>query len=150
MPYALLQSCNTNDPVNFILVELYAWQFGLNIRPIDALLKSAFRGQPISANGKRIIPVNHPLESRLRVSFDRLVLGLEPAAVGRFWVDLRIRDQGRPPSSAPSPELALRVVAALPGRSHVCDQERSDTKLKVLTVDDKAAGELGYALKASP
>jgi hypothetical protein len=38
MPYAILQSVDTNDPVNFVLFELYAWHLGLNIRPIDVLV----------------------------------------------------------------------------------------------------------------
>jgi hypothetical protein len=113
-----------------------------------AALKSAFRGQRIEVGGKAVIPINHPLETPTRVAFDRIALGLEPAAVGRFWVDLRIRDQGRPPTAASTPELALRIAAALAGAITYASQSASITKwpLKVLKVDAKTAGQPGYPL----
>src|SRR5262245_3930625 len=80
-----------------------------------ASVKSAFRGQRIQVGDRTLIPINHPLNTPTRIGFDRLTLGLEPAAVGRFWIDMRIRDQGRPPTTATTPELALRIVGALKG-----------------------------------
>jgi len=112
-----------------------------------ANLKSTFRGQSISIGGKHIIPINHPLEAPLRIAFDRGVLGLEPAAVGRFWVDMRIRDEGKPPTTASSPELAQRIAASLPGAITYSAKALLNAKLKVLTVDGKAAGTPGYAIK---
>jgi hypothetical protein len=112
-----------------------------------ANLKSTFRGQAISVGGKHVIPINHPLDAPLRISFDRSVLGLEPAAVGRFWVDMRIRDEGKPPTMAASPALAQRIAATLPGAITYADKALLNAKLKVLTVDGKAAGSAGYALK---
>jgi hypothetical protein len=112
-----------------------------------ANLKSTFRGQSISIGGKHIIPINHPLDAPLRIAFDRAVLGLEPAAVGRFWVDMRIRDEGKPPTLASSPELALRIAASLPGALTYGDKTMLNAKVKVLTVDGKAAGQPGYAIK---
>ncbi|MEY4513353.1 MAG: hypothetical protein RLZZ450_5475 [Pseudomonadota bacterium] len=112
-----------------------------------ANLKSTFRGQSVSIGGKHVIPINHPLDSPLRVAFDRAVLSLEPAAVGRFWVDMRIRDEGKPPTTASSSELAQRIAASLPGAITYANKALLNAKLKVLTIDGKAAGQAGYALK---
>lgn len=113
-----------------------------------ASVKSAFRGQRIQVGDRTLIPINHPLNAPTRISFDRLALGLEPAAVGRFWIDMRIRDQGRPPTAATSPELALRIVGALKGAITYATPSAALDKLpvKVLTVDNKSVGQPGYAL----
>jgi len=112
-------------------------------------LKTSFRGRVVFVRGTRLIPLNHALGSALRVAFDRVALGLEPAAVGRFWIDQRIRDGGKPPTTAPTLDLALRAVATLPGA--ITYATRSDVqqhqRLKVLTVDGKAADDPGYALR---
>lgn len=79
-----------------------------------AALKLAFRGQIAHVAGKRVIPINHNVGTELRVEFDRIVLGLEPSAVGRYWVDRRIRDEGLPAKSIPTAELAVR------GRGRPC------------------------------
>ncbi|HET8933885.1 MAG TPA: hypothetical protein VFN67_10610 [Polyangiales bacterium] len=113
-----------------------------------AALKSAYRGQRTRIEGYTVIPVNHPLNTPARVAFDRVALGLEPAAVGPFWIDMRIRDQGRPPITATTPELALRVVAALAGAITYTTQSTAleNLALKVLTVNDTAPGQRGYPL----
>jgi hypothetical protein len=111
-----------------------------------ANLKSAFRGQPVEMGGKRLVPVNHPLNAPLRVAFDQIVLGLDPSAVGRFWVDQRIRDEGKPPTTASTPEIAVRVAASLAGAITYASKEMLNPKLKVLTVDKKSAGQPGYAV----
>jgi len=112
-----------------------------------ASLKSTFRGQAISIGGKHVIPINHPLDAPLRIAFDRGVLGLEPNAVGRFWVDMRIRDEGKPPTTASSPAIAMRIAASLAGALTYSEKALLNAKLKVLTVDGKAAGQAGYPFK---
>lgn len=113
-----------------------------------ASLKSAFRGQRISIGGKVVIPINHPLETPQRVRFDRVALGLEPQAVGGFWIDQRIRDQGRPPTTASTPELALKIVGVLAGAITYATRAQLGTRaLKVLTIDAVPAGQRGYALE---
>lgn len=111
-----------------------------------ANLKTAFRGRRVNVGGRRMVPVNHPIGSRLRVAFDRTVLGLGPAAIGRYWIDRRIRDDGRPPKATPTAELAVRVVAALPNAITYGDQALCTAAVKVLRVDGKAAGTPGYPL----
>jgi hypothetical protein len=110
-------------------------------------LKSSFRGEGVDVQGKHVIPVNHALGSPLRVQFDRSVLGLEPSAVGRFWVDQRIRDEGKPPTTASSPDLAIRIAAALAGAITYVPKDMLNPKLKVLTIDGKSPGQGGYALQ---
>lgn len=110
-----------------------------------ANLKSAFRGQPVEVGGKRLVPVNHPLNAPLRVTFDQIVLGLDPSAVGRFWVDQRIRDEGKPPTTASTPDIAVRVAASLAGAITYASKAMLNPKLKVLTVDKKSVGQAGYA-----
>ena len=112
-----------------------------------ASLKDAFGGASTTVAGKRLIPVNHPLESPPRVSFDKIVLKLEPAAVGRFWVDRRIRGEGMPPTTAASAELAVRIAASLPNAITYATKSMLNPKVKVITVDGKGADQAGYPLK---
>jgi hypothetical protein len=113
---------------------------------ISALV-SVFRGEPNDyASGKRYIPINHPPNTPTRSRFDRIVLGLTPEAMGRFWVDRRIRDQSGPPKTVPSVELALRLVLSLPGGITYAPPALVTPKHKVLTVDGKLSGQKGYLL----
>lgn len=65
--------------------------------------------------GETIIAFNYMPMTQLRSSFDRVVLGMDPDQVARFWIDRRVRGQGDAPRKIPTPELMLRVVANLPG-----------------------------------
>jgi hypothetical protein len=107
-------------------------------------LRRVFQGMPTDfEGGKRFVPLNHPTGTPTRVQFDRAVLGLEPEAVGAFWVDRRIRDESPPPRTVPSGDLALRIAGSLPGAiTYVYP-----VSVKVLTIDGKAAGAPGYLLK---
>ena len=111
-----------------------------------AELRSCFRGQRVTVGGVGLIPFNLPVGHDLRVAFDRAVLGLEPNQVGRFWVDMRIRDQGRAPRIAPSESLALRVASALKGAITYTRVGALPSSVKVLTVDGLAPGTRGYPL----
>lgn len=108
-------------------------------------LKSAFRGEAAYLGDKRLIPINHDLETPTRVEFDRAILGLEPAAVGRFWVDRRIRDEGSPPRAV-APELAIRVVAALPNAITYGTRAQLNPKVVAISVDGVSAGQSDYPL----
>jgi len=114
-----------------------------------ASLKAAFRGQIAEVGGKRVIPINHAVGTELRVEFDRIVLGLDPSAVGRYWVDRRIRDEGMPPKTIPTAELAVRVVAAVPSAITYARRAMLNQRVKELTIDGIAAGEPSYALTAA-
>jgi hypothetical protein len=112
-----------------------------------ALLRRVFQGEVAEyASGKRLIPVNHPLNSPGRTRFDRIVLGLGPDEVGRFWVDRRIRDQSGPPRTLPSADIALRFVMSMPGGITYLASDQLNDKVRALTIDGKAAGAPGYLL----
>jgi ABC-type phosphate transport system substrate-binding protein len=112
-----------------------------------AQLRRTFQGELAEyTSGKRLIPINHPLQSSARVHFDMIVLGLGQTEVGRFWIDRRIRDQSGPPRTVPSAEMALRFVMSMKGSITYVTPEQLNERVRALTVDDKAAGEPGYLL----
>jgi hypothetical protein len=111
----------------------------------SAKLRSAFQGYPAEyRGGKRLIPFNYPTDSPERIAFDRQLLGLEPSEVGRFWIDKRIRVEGRAPTAVPSADVALRVVAALPGAITYLATEPTLPAVRVLTIDGKRFTDPGY------
>lgn len=113
-----------------------------------ATLRRAFQGMPTDfEGGKRFVPLNHPTGTPGRVQFDRAVLGLEPDAVGAFWIDRRIRDESPPPRTVPSADLALRIVASLPGAITYVYPEAVTPTVRALTIDGKNATTAGYLLK---
>lgn len=113
-----------------------------------ASLRRIFQGLPTEfENGKRFIPLNHATGTPGRVQFDRAVLGLEPTQIGAFWIDRRIRDESPPPRTIPSPELALRIVASLPGAITYVYPEMVNATVHPVTVEGKSAGQPGYLLK---
>lgn len=117
------------------------------LKDIDqAALRRAFEGSALELGGKRMIPINHPAGAPLRVAFDKQVLGLSPEEVGKFWIEKRIRDEGAPPKTVPSPDLAVRIAASLPGAITYASQEMLNATVKALTVGGKAAGAAGYPL----
>ena len=109
-------------------------------------LRRAFEGAPAVLNGQRLIPVNHGPNTPTRTAFDREVLKLEPDAVGKFWIDKRIRDEGTPPKTVPTPELAVRLAASVPGIITYATPDLVNAAVKVLTVGGKAPGQPGYPL----
>jgi hypothetical protein len=111
-----------------------------------ATLRRAFEGGAAEVGGKRLIPINHPAGTPLRNAFDKQVLGLNPADVGKFWIEKRIRDEGSPPKTVPSPELAVRIAGSLPGAVTYTTQELLGASVRALTVGGKAAGAAGYPL----
>jgi ABC-type phosphate transport system substrate-binding protein len=64
-------------------------------------------------NGNRIVVLNLPAGDSFRVAFDRVALHMNPDEVGRFWVDVRVRGNDRPPRQIPTPEFAMRIVSKL-------------------------------------
>ena len=119
---------------------------------IDSLtlreLKRLYTGeQVVSPDGKRIVPLNHAPKSPERVEFERIVLGMSPDEVGRFWIDRKIRGQPGPPKSVPSVELLRRVVASLLGAIVYLKLADVSRDLKVIKVDGKGPGDPGYPLE---
>jgi hypothetical protein len=110
-------------------------------------LRRAYLGDVTEDHGTRLVPLNQPPGMPARVAFDRALLGLEPDAIARFWIDQRIRGQGSAPRAIPTVSLLLRVLAQLPGG--ITYLRRSDlpansTAIKIITVDGKKPGDAGY------
>ncbi|WP_437624311.1 hypothetical protein [Sorangium sp. So ce1151] len=60
--------------------------------------------------GRSAMPVNLPEDSSLRQRFDLAVLGLDPDAVARYWIDRKIRGGERPPRKVTTPNAVVRAV----------------------------------------
>lgn len=95
-----------------VIVHPEAPPKSLTALQLNAIFTSSQKSWP---GGSSIVAFAYPNENRLRVEFDRVVLGLTPDQVGRFWIDQRIRGGARPPRQVPDPALALRLVASLRG-----------------------------------
>lgn len=119
--------------------------------PIDELslaqLRRMYLGEPVDSGGQRMIPINHGPSVKERIAFDRLVLGMSPVEVSRYWVDRRIRGQSGAPKAIDPSDVHQRVVAKLGGAvGYVRTTELRDD-VKVLRIDGKAPHEHGYPLE---
>jgi len=109
-------------------------------------LRQMYRGKRISIAGVKMIPFNHPPGTPDRIGFDRVVLGMGPEEVGRYWVDQKIRGGDAPPRTIDSVSLLLRVVAALPGAFAYVREGFGSPELKVVSLEGKLPGDAGYLL----
>ncbi len=109
-------------------------------------LRQLYRGRRLSVAGVKVIPFNHPANTPDRVAFDRIVLGMSPEEVGRYWVDQKIRGGDSPPRTIDSVALLLRVVAALEGGFGYVREGFSSPELKTVSVEGKMPNDSGYPL----
>ncbi len=88
-----------------------------DVQTIDGTeLSKIFRGtRSTLPDGSPAIAFNLPPNHGYRIVLDRVVLGMTPHEVGRYWVDQRIRGMGRPPKQVSDPALMAKIVAKLPG-----------------------------------
>jgi hypothetical protein len=109
-------------------------------------LRRIFTSEPFNdPAGTRLVPLNHPPHTPDRVGFDRVVLGMDPQSVGKYWLDRRIRGQPGPPRTVDSLSMLLKVVAKLPGAiAYVRPQYMKD--VVALKVDGHLPGKPGYRL----
>lgn len=113
-----------------------------------AMLRRCFLGLPTDYGpNKRFVPVNHPAGSPTRVAFDRAVLGLEPSAMGAFWIDRRIRDESPPPRAVATAALALKIAGSVPGGITYITPDQLNASVKAITVEGKDIKSVGYLLK---
>jgi ABC-type phosphate transport system substrate-binding protein len=80
-----------------------------DLRPVFQTTKTSW------SSGGDAIPFNLPFDNGLRQEFDRVVLGLEPDRVARYWQDRKIRGGARAPKQVASVGAVLAAVAANPG-----------------------------------
>jgi ABC-type phosphate transport system substrate-binding protein len=95
-----------------------------------------------SQTGDRVTPLNLPDKHLVRQEFDRVVLGLEPDRVARYWVDRKIRGDARLPRTAPNPAAVVRAVTGNPEMVGYVLASEVDKDVKVIAriVDGKLQG----------
>jgi hypothetical protein len=131
------------DPVRLQLITAKANA----IRDLSlADLRQIYRGRRISIAGVKLVPFNHPPNTPDRVAFDRIVLGMSPEEVGRYWIDQKIRGGDSPPRIIDSVALLVRVVAALPGAIAYVREGFSAPELKIVTLEGRMPSDPHYPL----
>jgi ABC-type phosphate transport system substrate-binding protein len=111
-----------------------------------AELNRLFSADPIKVEGQAVVPFALTPSSADRQAFDLIVLGMGPEEVNKFWIDRRIRGQGNPPKSAPSPEVVAKVVANFPGALGYVPVGSLTPALKPVAIDGKTYLDPGYLL----
>ena len=98
-------------------------------------LKRGYAGDPFSADDERLVPFNAPVGSSERAGFDRRVLGMSPAEVGRYWIDRKVRGQSGAPRSLPSAAHMVKVVAKFPHAIGYVSAEQLTADVQPVAVD---------------
>lgn len=109
---------------------------GLGVSSIDSgTLRRVFRGETTELGDIRLIPFNYAAGDPMRILFDQQLLSWSPEQTGRYWVDRRVRGQGRPPHVVPSPTVLLAVVEKLAGAIGYMPEALVTDRVQVLHVD---------------
>jgi hypothetical protein len=111
-----------------------------------AELNRIFSGDSMKIDGQAVVPFALAAGLPERHAFDLIVLGLGPDEVNKYWIDRRIRGQGNPPKSAPSPEVIAKVVASFAGAMGYVPVSALAPGLKPVAIDGKAFTDRGYLL----
>lgn len=77
-------------------------------------------------------PFNLPEGNAFRQGFDAAVLGLDPDRVTRYWIDRKIRGGERPPQTAPSSAVVLKIVSKTAGALGYVEATAVDASVKVV------------------
>ena len=110
-------------------------------------LKQIFLAERKTLNGKRVIPLDPDPHTPTRIQFDRIVLGMTPDQVGRYWVERKIRGQGDPPRTISASALLLKIVA---NRDEFISYVRADQLVpgvRAIRVDGKTYQDRDYPLQ---
>jgi hypothetical protein len=111
-----------------------------------AELLRMFSGDAIKIDGQPVVPFAMAANRPERHAFDQVVLGMSPEEVNKYWIDRRIRGQGNPPKSAPSPDVMARVVASFPAAIGYVPASALTAALKPVAIDGKTYTDRGYLL----
>jgi len=111
-----------------------------------AELGRMFSGDAIRIDGQPVVPFAMAPNRPERHAFDQVVLGMSPDEVNKYWIDRRIRGQGNPPKSAPSPEVMVRVVASFPAAIGYVPAGALTAALKPVEIDGKPYTSRDYLL----
>ncbi len=114
-------------------------------------LRRVFESERLTdPDGNRLIALNHPPKTVDRVGFDQVVLGMDPEAVGRFWIDRKIRGGSGPPRTVESLTTLRRVVQKLPGAIGYIRPAQLSAEVRAIRVDGKLPEDAGYAVRYRP
>ncbi|MEY4550176.1 MAG: hypothetical protein RL685_6371 [Pseudomonadota bacterium] len=111
-------------------------------------LRRVFLSEPVTGpGGLRLVGFNQPAGSRARDAFDRVVLGMDPDQVARYWVDQRIRGSLRPPRQVNNISLLRQVISRFPGGVGYLSPADLDPSVRPLTINGVAADAPQYPLR---
>lgn len=114
-------------------------------------LRRVFQSERLTdPDGNRLIALNHPPKTVDRVGFDQVVLGMDADAVGRFWIDRKIRGSSGPPRTVESLATLRRVVQKLPGAIGYLRPGQLSNEVRAIRVDGKLPEDGGYPLRYQP
>jgi hypothetical protein len=114
-------------------------------------LRRLFQSEGVTApDGQRLIALNHPPKTADRVGFDQAVLGKDATAVGRFWIDRKVRGGGAPPRTVESLATLRRVVEKLPGAVGYMRPAQLSDEVRAIRVDGKLPEDPGYLVRYRP
>ena len=139
-------------PIELTRVVASALEEDLGLANISlADLQRVFSSEVVTAeDGTRLLPINHPPRTADRVAFDRLVLDRDSEAVGRFWIDRRIRGGSGPPRTVDNVQALRRAVSGLPGAISYLRTSLLTADVRAVRVNGKLPGEPGYPLVVQP
>jgi hypothetical protein len=114
-------------------------------------LRRVFQSERLTdPDGVKLIPLNHPPKTVDRVGFDQVMLGMDPEAVGRFWIDRKIRGGSGPPRTVESLATLRRVVEKLPGAIGYIRPAQLSNEVRAIRVDGKLPEDPGYPVRYRP
>lgn len=114
-------------------------------------LRRVFQSERLTdPDGNRLIALNHPPKTVDRVGFDEVVMGMDPEAVGRFWIDRKIRGGSGPPRTVESLATLRRVVEKLPGAIGYIRPAQLSNEVRAIRVDGKLPEDPGYPVRYRP
>lgn len=97
-----------------------------DLRPIFQTKKDTW------PDGSPAKPFNLPDKNTVRQGFDAAVLGLDPDRVARYWIDRKIRGGERPPQTAPSSAVMVKVISKTAGAVGYVEASAVDASVKVV------------------
>jgi len=114
-------------------------------------LRRVFQSERLTdPDGNKLIALNHPPKTPDRVGFDQVVLGMDADAVGRFWIDRKIRGGNGPPRTVDSLATLRRVVEKLPGAISYLRPAQLSTEVRAIRIDGKLPEDPGYPVRYKP
>jgi hypothetical protein len=136
-----------NDVALAIIVAPSSKLTNVSMADLRRIFQSERQTDP---DGNKLIALNHPPKTVDRVGFDQVVLGMDAEAVGRFWIDRKIRGGSGPPRSVESLATLRRVVEKLPGAIGYIRPGQLSNEVRAVRVDGKLPEDPGYPVRYRP